>query len=63
MIDLIYTDDGLIEKGDELYLSSKGERYGIRRGNISPSVEKGRKEVRCSYQLKEFGRTCGGICP
>jgi hypothetical protein len=43
VIDLICTDGGLTEKGDELYLGR----------SISAPVEKDRKEARCSYQVKK----------
>jgi len=46
VISLICTDGGLTGKGDEMYLSSKKDRYSIRGRNISPTVEKDRKEDR-----------------
>jgi hypothetical protein len=46
VISLICTDGRLTGKGDEMYISSKGDRYSIRGGNISPTVEKDRKEDR-----------------
>jgi len=47
VISWICTDGGLTGKGDEIYISSHGDRYVVRGRNISPTVEKDRKEVIC----------------
>jgi len=40
VISWICTDEGVPEKGEEMYISSHGDRYSVRRRNISPTVEK-----------------------